>query len=159
MDNTQTGQMFGQIVENRGDHFAVLCSDNIKRMGKLSGAAKRGQRLLTGSFVVLSVREYETEQKNCDIISAGNPPQDVINIFRKINPIAGDDSNIKFYTQDDKFKDLEDLSSLRKNIVIKPLSELPIDKNSKVNDVFEDNGDEIYKDPTIHQEEINWDFL
>jgi translation initiation factor IF-1 len=157
LDHTQTGQIFGQIVENRGDHFAVLCSDNVTRMGKLSGAAKRGQRLIAGSFVVISVRDYETDQKNCDIIAAGNPPTDIKNIFRKINPIAGDDSNIEFYTSTDKFKDFEESeATVGEMVVVKPLSELPINKESKANDVFEDDGDEIYKDPTVRKEEIDW---
>lgn len=160
LDNTVQGQMFGQVVENRGDHFAILCSDNITRMGKLSGAAKRGQRLIAGSFVVISVRDYETDQKNCDIIAAGNPPTDVRNIFRKINPIAGDDADIEFYTQDDKFKEFEESEATKNStVVIKPLSELPVDKEAKVNDVFDDEGDEIYKDPTMHQEQIDWDDL
>lgn len=160
LDHTQTGQMFGQIVENRGDHFAVLCSDNITRMGKLSGAAKRGQRLISGSFVVISVRDYETDQKNCDIIAAGNPPTDVKNIFRKINPIAGDDGNIEFYTQDDKFKEFEESEATAgEMVVVKSLSELVVDRESKVDDVFDDDGDEIYKDPKARQEEIDWNDL
>jgi len=160
LDHTQTGQMFGQVVENRGDHFAILCSDNITRMGKLSGAAKRGQRLISGSFVVISIREYETDQKNCDIIAAGSPPADIRNIFRKINPIAGDDGDIEFYTENDKFKEFEESEATAGEVVVvKPLSELPTDKESKVNDVFDDDGDEIYKDPKAHSEQIDWDNL
>ena len=160
LNNTETGQLFGQVVENRGDHFAILCSDNITRMGKLCGAAKRGQRLIPGSFVVLSIREYETDQKNCDIIAAANPPADVRNIFRKINPIVGDDGDIEFYTQDDKFKEFEESeTTVGQMVVVKPLSELTINKESKVNDVFTDDGDEIYKDPKAHFEQIDWDDL
>lgn len=162
LDRTEVGQMFGQVVENRGDHFAILCSDNVTRMGKLCGAAKRGQRLLSGSFVVISIRDYETEQKNCDIIGAGNPPMDIRNIFRKINPTAGDDADIAFYNQDDKFKEFEESEATIKTgevVIVKSLKDLTIDKESKVNDVFDDNGDEIYQDPKAYQEEINWDDL
>jgi translation initiation factor IF-1 len=157
LNNTQAGQMFGQVIENRGDHFAILCADNITRMGKLSGAAKRGQRLIFGSFVIVSVRDYETEQKNCDVIAAGNPPADIRNIFRKINPTAGDNDNIEFYTQDDKFKDFEETETTANSVPFKPLSDLTIDKNTKVDDVFDDNGDEIYKDPKVINQEITWD--
>jgi translation initiation factor IF-1 len=158
---TEPGQMFGQVVENRGDHFAILCSDNVTRMGKLCGAAKRGQRLISGSFVVISIREYETEQKNCDIIGAGDPPMDIRNIFRKINPTAGDDADIAFYTQDDKFKEFEESEATANSevLIVKPLKDLAIDKESKVNDVFDDDGDEIYQDPKAYKEEINWDDL
>ena len=165
LDNTEVGQMFGQIVENRGDHWAVLCTDNVTRMGKLSSAAKRGQRLLAGSFVVLSIREYETSQKNCDIIAAGNPPSDIRNIFRKINPIAGEEGNIEFYTEDKfkEFKELEELQSTKtEQSNIRSLSEMPIDKDTKVDDVFDDvfdDGDEIYKDPKVLAEQIDWDDL
>jgi translation initiation factor IF-1 len=157
---TVQGQMFGQVVENRGDHFAILCADNVKRIGRLSGAAKRGQRLLTGSFVIISVRDYETDQKNCDVVGAGNPPADVRNIFRKINPIAGDDINISFYTENEKFKEFEDSEVSKKNnsnITVIPLGDLPIDRTSKPTDVFDDTGDDIYLDPTVRPEQIDWD--
>jgi translation initiation factor IF-1 len=145
LNNTESGQMFGQIIENRGDHFAVLCADNVTRMGKLSGAAKRGQRLISGSFVIISIRDYETDQKNCDIIAAGNPPSDIRIIFRKINPIVGDDSNIEFYTQDDKFKEFEESEATIGEVIINNnVSELSADKESKFTDVFVD--DEIRKD-------------
>lgn len=152
---TVSGQMFGQVVENRGDHFAILCADNVERLGRLSGAAKRGPRLLTGSFVIISVRDYETDQKNCDVVGAGNPPPDVRNIFRKINP-TGDDINITFKTSTDTFKDLE-VGEAKPNVI--PLSELPIDRSSKqdIDDVFDDTGNEIYSDPTVRVEDINWD--
>jgi translation initiation factor IF-1 len=160
LNSTETGQMFGQVVENRGDHFAILCADNMTRMGKLSGAAKRGQRLIPGSFVVISIREYETDQKNCDIIAAGNPASDVRNIFRKINPIVGDDGDIAFYTQDDKFKEFEESeATVGQMVVINSLSELTTDRISGVNDVFGDDGDEIYKDPKAHMDQIDWDDL
>ena len=160
LNQTQTGQMFGQIVENRGDHFAVLCSDNVTRMGKLSGAAKRGQRLIPGSFVVLSIREYETDQKNCDIIAAGNPSADVRNIFRKINPIVGDDGDIEFYTQNDKFKEFEESEATAgEMVVVKSSSELKVSNDSKSDDIFNDDSDEIYKNPKVHSEQINWDDL
>jgi translation initiation factor IF-1 len=160
LDRTEPGQMFGQVVENRGDHFAILCSDNVTRMGKLCGAAKRGQRLLPSSFVVLSIRDYETDQKNCDIIGAGDPPMDIRNIFKKINPSAGDDADIAFYTQDDKFKEFEESEATAGEVVIiKSLKDLTIDKESKANDVFDDDGDEIYKDPKARSEQIDWDDL
>jgi translation initiation factor IF-1 len=163
-DRTEPGQMFGQVIENRGDHFAILCADNVTRMGKLCGAAKRGPRLLVSSFVVLSIRDYETDQKNCDIIGAGNPPMDIRTIFRKINPTAGDDADIAFYTQDDKFKEfVESEPTIGEVVIVKALKDLTIDKESKANDVFDDDGDEIYKDPKAyahsHTEQINWDDL
>jgi translation initiation factor IF-1 len=166
LERTVQGQMFGQVVENRGDHFAVLCSDNVTRMGKLSGAAKRGQRLVAGSFVVLSVRDYETDQKNCDIIGIANPPPDVRNIFKKINPIDSNNNNIGFQNQDDKFKEFEESEVTKTSNVENTLSLEQIlnpdlnNQNSNETTGFCDdltNSNEIYKDPTVQV--IDWDDL
>ena len=33
LDHVEPGQMFGQVLENRGDHFQILCADNVQRFG------------------------------------------------------------------------------------------------------------------------------
>lgn len=162
LDHTEPGQMFGQVLENRGDHFLILCADNVQRFGWLSNAAKKGQRLTAKSYVVLSVRDYETEKKNCDVIAAGNPPNDIKNIFRKINPNAGTDDNIGFYTQNDKFKEFEESEATKNEVVvIKPtLEEDKVDNKNEDNESkdFKEWYDENAKwtDPKA-KEEINWD--
>jgi len=81
-------QMFAQIVTNNGSHFSVLCSDNVTRLGRLTSSLKKGPRLTVGSFVVISLREFEAEKKNCDIIAHGSPPTNILNIFQKNNPVS-----------------------------------------------------------------------
>jgi len=81
-------QMFAQIVTNNGSHFTVLCSDNVTRLGRLTSSLKKGPRLVVGSFVVVSLREFEAEKKNCDIIAHGSPPTNILNIFQKNNPVS-----------------------------------------------------------------------
>jgi translation initiation factor IF-1 len=155
LDSTETGQMFGQVLENRGDHFLILCADNVQRLGWLSNSAKKGQRLIANSFVVLSIRDYETEKKNCDVIAAGNPPNDIKNIFRKINPIAGNDDNIEFYTQNDKFKEFEESEATACEVItIKPKTEIGI--LTKDDSIWDDSVD--FKESNVYKEDsINWD--
>lgn len=149
LDRTEQGQMFGQVLENRGDHFLILCADNVKRFGWLSNSAKKGQRLTANSYVVLSVRDYETEKKNCDVIGAGNPPNDIKSIFRRINPLAGNDDNIEFYTQNDKFKEFEESEATVNEVVV---------INNQTSNDSKDWLDEKneWTDPTV-KNEINWD--
>lgn len=157
-DHTEQGQMFGQVLENRGDHFSILCADNVTRLGWLSNAAKKGIRLGTNSYVVLSVRDYETEKKNCDVIGAGNPPNDIKNIFRKINPLGSTDDNIQFYTQDNKFKEFEESEATANEVVVINQLTETIEENSKETENNEDWYDENAKweDPKA-KEEISWD--
>jgi translation initiation factor IF-1 len=155
LDHTEPGQMFGQVLENRGDHFQILCADNVQRFGHLSNAAKKGQRLTVNSFVVLSVRDYETEKKNCDIIAAGNPPNDIKNIFRKINPLAGNDDNIGFYTQNDKFKEFEESEATANQVVvINKVGEANTETNEENNGEWYDENAK-WEDPKA-KEEIDW---
>ena len=91
-------QMFAQVTQNHGSHFSVLCSDNITRLGRLASSLKKGPRITTGMFVVISLRDFEAEKKNCDIIGYGSPPTNILNIFQKINPDA---------TSDFKFENLD----------------------------------------------------
>ena len=97
----EPGQMFAQILVNNGSHFSVLCSDNITRTGRLSGSLRKGPRITAGSFVVITLREFEAENKNCDIIGIGNPSKDIINIFKKNNPTKYA-NDIEFYESDDE---------------------------------------------------------
>jgi len=101
----EPGQMFAQILVNNGSHFSVLCSDNITRTGRLSGSLRKGPRITAGSFVVITLREFEAENKNCDIIGIGNPSKDIINIFKKNNPTKYA-NDIEFYESDDELNNL-----------------------------------------------------
>lgn len=107
IDKIEPGQMFAQIIKNNGGHFDILCTDNVTRIAKLSGSLKKGPRIITGSYVVISLREFEAEQKNCDIIGIANPPNNIIGIFKQNNPVKYED-DIEFCDSDDEFKDFED---------------------------------------------------
>ena len=102
------GQMFGQITHNNGGSFSVLCSDGIIRLGKLSGYMKKGPRLVDSSFVVVSLREFESEQKHCDIIAYGDPPSEIKNIFKKNDHNAHKKADVEFVDSDDEFKEFEE---------------------------------------------------
>jgi initiation factor 1A len=107
-DKLEQGQMFAQITHNHGGSFSVLCSDGIGRLGKLSGYMKKGPRLSEGSYVVVSLRDFESEQKNCDIIAYGDPPNDVISIFKKNDPNSHRKADVEFVDSDDEFKEFEE---------------------------------------------------
>jgi initiation factor 1A len=107
VDKVDTGQMFAQIVGSQGEcRFRVICSDGVTRLGKLSGYMKKGPRISSGSYVVVSLREFEQEHKNCDIISYGNPPHHIISIFKK-NDIKLPTDDIEFEESEDEFADLD----------------------------------------------------
>jgi initiation factor 1A len=108
VDKIEPDQMFAQITKNHGGTFSVLCSDGIIRLGKLTGYMKKGPRLHEGSYVIISLRYYETEQKNCDIIAYGNPTSNIINIFKTNDPDSHKKNDIVFIDSDDEFKDFEE---------------------------------------------------
>ena len=108
--------MFAQIIKNHGGSFSVLCSDGLVRLGKLTGYMKKGPRLSEGSFVVISLRDFEAEHKNCDIIAYGDPPNDIINVFKTNDPHANKKSYVEFVDSDDEFKDFEESIKTMVNI-------------------------------------------
>ena len=113
VNKIEPGQMFAQIVQNNGVNFTVLCSDNIIRLGRLSGSLKKGPRIIAGSYVVVSLRDFEIDQKNCDIIGIGSPPNDIINIFKKNNINKGKKDDIEFHDSDDEFQNFEESSKTK----------------------------------------------
>ena len=107
VDKIESGQMFAQIVCLQGEcRFRVICSDGVTRLGKLSGYMRKGPRISSGSYVVVSLREFEQEHKNCDIISYGNPPHHIISIFKK-NDVKLPTDDIEFEESEDEFADLD----------------------------------------------------
>ena len=110
IDNLMDSQMYGVICENLGQHMMVLCSDGIKRKGELSGRARKGPRLLPGSYVAVSLREFEIEKKNCDILGVAHPPSDIISLFKKND--KKDNLGIPFLEEeDDTYNDLDNQQS------------------------------------------------
>ena len=113
IDSADPGQMFGLIIEHRGgNHVTVLCSDNIQRIGRLGGASRRGQKFVAGMYVLVSLWDFETEQKNCDVLAIANPPADIRNIFKKINPSKDDD--VVEFQEDSKFAEFQESSNMVK---------------------------------------------
>ena len=116
VDKIEADQMFAQIIKNHGGSFSVLCSDGITRLGKLSGYMKKGPRLSEGLFVVISLRDFETELKNCDIIAYGDPPNNIIGIFKTNGSNACKKADVEFADSDDEFKDFEESAQTMVNI-------------------------------------------
>ena len=133
VDKVEHGQMFAKIVHNNGGSFSVLCSDGIPRLGKLSNDMKKGPRLVEGSFVIISLREFESEQTHCDIIFHGNPPTNIANILKKNEPNSTIIANLDFIDSDDEFKDFEESTRTIKKI------DNNIQSNNKDNDNFDWN--------------------
>jgi len=116
VDNIEHGQMFAKVVHNNGGSFDVLCSDGIIRQGKLSGNMKKGPRITVDSFVVISLREFESEQKHCDIIDHGIPPYEILNIFKKNETGLNKNIDVDFVDSEDEFKDFEESSRTIKKV-------------------------------------------
>lgn len=135
-DKIEPGQMFAKIIHNNGGSFSVLCSDGIPRLGKLTGEMKKGPRLSEGSYVVITLREFESEQKHCDIIAHGDPPSDVISILKndsKTNSTHKVNVDVDFVESDDEFKEFEE-----SNRTIKKVSgDDKNNENSKDNDNYD----------------------
>lgn len=103
-DKLTDGQLFGIILDKCGGcHFRLMCSDGRIRNGKLSGRMANGPRINTGSYVIISLRDFEKDQKNCDIIGHASPSADVIKILKSSNNKQKDD--ITFKESDDEFDD------------------------------------------------------
>ena len=142
VDKVEDGQMFAQIIKNNGDHFTVLCSDNVTRLGRMSGILKKGPRLTVDSYVVISLRDFETEQKNCDIIAIGDPPTDIINIFKKNNINKSKKDDIDFDESDDEFKDFEESKKTIKHLSL---------EDNKINE------DNTVNNTSKKEDEFDWD--
>lgn len=103
-DKLTDGQLFGIILDKCGGcHFRLMCSDGRIRNGKLSGRMANGPRINTGSYVIISLRDFEKDQKNCDIIGHASPSADIIKILKSSNNKQKDD--ITFKESDDEFDD------------------------------------------------------
>ena len=142
VDKIEQGQMFAQIIQNNGGNFSVLCSDGVSRIGKLCGFIKKGPRIINGSFVVISLREFESEQKKCDIISYGDPPNDILDIFKKNSLNKNTKEDIEFNDSDDEFKEFEESKRTIINVD---------NKNKNKNDDEQD-----IKNKDNNDEEFDW---
>jgi len=106
-DKIDEGQLFGIILDKCGGcHFRLMCSDGRSRNGKLSGRMANGPRVNTGSYVIISLRDFEKDQKNCDIIGHGSPSVDIIKILKNNNSNnTKQKDDINFKDSDDEFDD------------------------------------------------------
>lgn len=85
-------QMFGQIIAiYNGAHYCVLGTDNKQYLGRTNKKMKTRDNLPNGLYVVISLREYESVKKTCDIIAFANPPNDIKEHFKINNPVKYDD--------------------------------------------------------------------
>ncbi len=123
VDKLEQGQMFAQIINAQGDsRFRVICSDGVTRIGRLSGHMRKGPRLSNGTFIVISLRDFEQDQKNCDILSLGNPPYDIISILKK-NDTTQFKDDIEFVVSDDEFNEFDEINLTQNRRFDMPLSD------------------------------------
>lgn len=111
IEKVQGDQMFAQVIHNNGGSFDISCSDGITRKGRLAGYLKNGPRIKPGSYVVISLRDFETEQKNCDIIGYGDPPNDIISLFSKGDAKNNKKGEINFTDNNDLFNDMNETNN------------------------------------------------
>jgi translation initiation factor IF-1 len=94
-------QMFAKVIKNQGNHFILLCSDNIQRISPLTGTVRRKcPRLTKDSFVIIET----TDQKYCNIISLGDPPSNILDVFKHNDPKQVNDFDFDY--GDNEFADL-----------------------------------------------------
>ena len=156
LEKIEPGQMFAKIIHNNGGSFSVLCSDGITRLGKLSGEMKKGPRLAVGSYVVISLREFESDQKHCDIIAHGDPPSDVINILKNDQKSTSKNglsqqNDVDFVDSDDEFKDFEESTRTIKKVGTSNKN------NSENKDVKDTKDAKDNKDSKDTKDNYNWD--
>jgi initiation factor 1A len=107
-DKLTEGQLFGIILDKCGGcHFRLMCSDGRIRNGKLSGRMANGPRINTASYVIISLRDFEKDQKNCDIIGHASPSADIIRILKSNNNNKQKD-DITFKDSDDEFDEFNE---------------------------------------------------
>ena len=108
-DKLTEGQLFGIILDKCGGcHFRLMCSDGRIRNGKLSGRMANGPRINTGSYVIISLRDFEKDQKNCDIIGHASPSADIIRILKSNNNNNKQKDDITFKDSDDEFDEFNE---------------------------------------------------
>lgn len=57
------GQLYGQVTEVLGNkRFRVLCQDGQTRLGHLCGKIRSFQRVLLGTWVIISLREFQNDK-------------------------------------------------------------------------------------------------
>lgn len=111
--SVESDQLFGKILSNNGNNFTIKCSDGFTRLGRLSNNMRKGPRLTEGMFIVVTLRDYETIKKNCDIIAYGNPPFHIVVLF---DEKGKKNEDIKFEESDDEFKEFEDSERTNNNV-------------------------------------------
>ena len=114
-DELDEGQLFGVITKALGNcHFNVLCSDNIERNGKACNkiTVAKDKRMLINDYVIISKREFETDQtKKCDILGFADPPSDIIRFFKKDKKTDEDEIlfEVEKLTKDDEVENNDDI--------------------------------------------------
>ena len=67
-------QMYARVLRRiGGNHVEILCSDNIVRKGFIRGAIRRRVWMDPGDIILISIREFQTNHMNCDIIRKYSP--------------------------------------------------------------------------------------
>ena len=154
-------QMYGQMIECKGGlHFKILGSDNKYYLGRLSNKMKKGKRLTNGMYVVISLREFESDKKTCDIIALANPPSNIIEQFKINNPTKYND--IIFCDSDDELEENNEFTIISNNQSnkiknINSSNSLNEDLNNYSNNNSNNNLNELIDDEMYYDSESSLD--
>jgi initiation factor 1A len=87
-DALDDGQLFGQITKIDGEgRFRILCNDGITRRGKACNQIRKtkDKKICLETFVIVSLRDCDTNDDKCDILGFADPPKDIILYFKNNN--------------------------------------------------------------------------
>jgi initiation factor 1A len=79
----EEGELYAQVTKNMGNGMChVICQDAITRLcfirGKFRGRGKRDNTITNGKWVLVGLRDYESEKKdkleNCDLLEVYQDP-------------------------------------------------------------------------------------
>jgi translation initiation factor 1A len=65
----QPGEEYAHVIKGTGDcWFLVSCYDGKERRAKLRSGLKKSGRIVKDDWVLVGLREYQTDDKDCDIL-------------------------------------------------------------------------------------------
>ena len=69
----EQGMMYAKVLKKfGGNHMQVLCTNGKIMIAKISGVMRKRKWINVGDIVLVSPREFETNQDNCDILYCYN---------------------------------------------------------------------------------------
>jgi translation initiation factor 1A len=159
---SEENMMYGKIIKNLGAlQMNVLCNDNVERRAKIRGTMKSRVWLYPGDIVLLSLREYDSKNKECDILGKYKPAQiaklkaeNALNFTADIK--EEDDCGIRFGDQDECTDEEDGFDPLSGDLNEDEIVVTNIKAIKGINEVG--NNGKIKKKISQHQDKKNDDF-